>query len=580
MKPYEQFQEKLDNGFTEWMGDRQFLKPYKNYIIQQAFFNLGFSENTILSDNEFNLFKRELNSVIHLYSKLPNFIGRDDEEKDEDTLEDPSYAMSQNQKLNTHARNILRHIMRGSTLVEKENASYKTSKLFASEVIDSLFKKRNPAFMQALRFEMQNMFHRAFDTLQSNELSEDSQRQYEIFQSHALAAYTFVDPVPNGALQIPQKINKKWQLVTYNITRLDISPQTGLLAKTIDDTDRIYAYGLTAKTNAPSLLLLMGTTYSAGQGAQLAQIYNFYPNHSVGEGHDTKAVDNWISQEHAKGKIIHATGHSKGATMAMIMTARHADKIIRADCLNPTGLHSSTFNKLSPSWDKIPDYLKPCINVYAQLGDPVFPLEKGFLTGTHIYKMIPNTQNAAMNCNTLLPIPLMLRKLYEAHIHHFAGRNEILVLNVNTEQENQRKLRIFLDDIKNAINWTRFPVEYLEILTSTLTKKPNELYQQNRVAVVETLALFGILLCYANDVSFGKMLGLTTGLAALPQLSGTLSNIVFGFSKLAATATGAAVGGLFSGAKLSLQALIKHDTQVQAGNKLRLIMVNGERQSC
>lgn len=124
-------------------------------------------------------------------NNLPNFIGEIDglEFTNQSTSEEDSYRI--------HARNLLRHLVRGTGLVAEDGSSYSTSPLANSEIINSLFVKRKPALMEALRCEMQEMLNNAYTWISDENNGDASTReQCEVFLNHILAAYPFIDPQP------------------------------------------------------------------------------------------------------------------------------------------------------------------------------------------------------------------------------------------------------------------------------------------------------------------------------------------------------------------------------------------------
>lgn len=400
-----------------------------------------------------------------------------------DTLEnDPARGEQQYYFLQRTARNLLRYITLGSMVTR--HGHYQKS---LAAIEEGLANKRNPALLTAIRVEVQVMFNHALRQLtqRTNPLAPEDENQFEVFLSNLLALYPFLDPECYEQIKLPQKINGLWTQVIYQVGRIDISPQTGLLAKLLEEEDRLYAYYLTPvpHADAPIHLLLMGTTYPTGQGAVLADLYNFYPRHSVGEKHDTTLLDAWIKQQGAK--KIKIAGHSKGATMAMIMAARFPEHILQADCLNPTGLCQATLNRLQPQWQSIPSASRPKLQVYAQAGDPAFPLENGFLEGTQLYRLTPQNKS----CSTYKPLPKKWMQAFEAHIQHFAGRSDVTITAINLAQENRLRSREFWGNMKAAVNWVLFPIKYFSFCQELIARKCARFFKQHQTAIRIFLAL-------------------------------------------------------------------------------------------
>jgi hypothetical protein len=303
-----------------------------------------------------------------------------------------------------------------------------------------------------------------------------------------LAVYPFIEPEQTNEIVIPQKIDGKWLAVTYNFKKIDMSPQSGLLASLLEDEDRMYAYALEPvagqNPQANAHLLFMGTTFPTGQGEALADLYNFYPRRTVGEAHNTSNVNKWIAETPQK---IIMLGLSKGADNAMIKAAEAATqfpgKVNTAYCFNPTALAEPTLNRLLPAWKSCSDEIRPLIQVVVQKGDPVFPLENGFLPQTQISE-VSSVESITSNYKKLLPA--FIQKASEAHIHNFSGRKSIIIRNKTVAEENLSRGREFRGDIKGALNWLLFPVKYISLCASLKARK---LERQSSYAKIVTRPL-------------------------------------------------------------------------------------------
>lgn len=539
----------------------EMLNANRDAIIKQVLSNIGLKGKDNLSAEEERRFVEELNGVVYLNSQLPCLIG---DREHTDALENPKAPAHATQSIDvTNAQNIFRHLTRGTALTANAGEHYSHSFLAHDDIINNFLKQRNPQLMRVFRQQLQIVLDNAWSKLQDKSLTGDDAKQYEIFQSNVMASYPFWDPEENEQVRVPQKINDVWQLVTYQFKRFDISPKSGPLSWVLEDQDRMYAYAMIPTEKHPdalSHLLLMGTTYPAGQGSALAALYNFYPQHSVGEAHDMSEVDQWLKAQ--SNKNVKIVGHSKGATMAMITAARHPTKILQVDSLNPTGLSEATLARLTPSWNELPMANRPFINVYAQLGDPAFPLEKGFLEGTNIYRIIPNTHVPSMNVAgpLSLSIPEALRKAYEAHIHIFAGRSSALLLKVNMEQENNSLRRELFDDIKHVLNWICFPLEYTELLVKLMARKAGKfLFVDHQILLLVglvgavilgtiifnaaiipfmMLSLESILVKLGIGLSVGLIKGIAVSLTSISPILAYLSmELLYKVSELAAKTT-------------------------------------------
>lgn len=261
----------------------------------------------------------------------------------------------------------------------------------------------------------------------------------------------------------------------------------------LENQDRIYAYGL--KTNEPGAnnhLLLMGTTFPGGQGSALADLYNIKSLNSVGEGHSFKQLGKWLETQQNKNVI--ASGHSKGATMSMIVGAKWPDKIKEANCLNPTGLSGSTLRRYHDTWVNTSN--KPAINVLINEGDIVPYLDMGYLPGTTIRRIKRDTPKLSINFNFPSFLSFLARG-YEDHIHHKAGRENATVENVSVEEMNKASVRPVFNNMRAMVSWLTFPVAYLAVFTNIVGRKFSRFYQQHKHFILGLLLLAGIALLLA-----------------------------------------------------------------------------------
>lgn len=473
------------------------LRTNKVRIIKQALANCCLLEKNALTEAELGLFSQELNLVIHLNSSLPSFI------ENGDAMELIPTGATTAEKHEILAKNLFRHLLRGTPICEVDGQPHTQSLLSDTEglISNTLLSKRNPELVSAFRKQVQDILIRSFTSLKSGILTPSDEKQYEIFQTNFLAMYPFMDPQNGSTINVPQKINEQWLLVTYTVQRLDISPQSGPLSWVIEDEDRMYAYVLNPDKQqfktAYAHLLLMGTTYPAGQGAGIANAYNFFPRHAAGEAHEMSKVEEWLLAQ--DDKTVKVTGHSKGAIQAQIMAGKFPYKIIEANCLNPSGLPRTTQAKILPGYNAVADADKPSINVYTQDGDPVFPFEAGFLPGTRIIKVFPTRDVPIMNCcfglrvplldwRLSIPIPERLRKSYQAHINLYSGWSHVLMVNGSLSIENASQRRIFLGEVKSVLNLFLFPIEYLALFLAIVMRQAQKWAQQNATQTFNLLS--------------------------------------------------------------------------------------------
>lgn len=433
--------------------------------------------------------------------------------KNGEEIENLDEAANQQEKYHRVARNALRHLTYGK--------SFNECKLLTWSNFKALFIQRDSCLLRALRKEVQNIFLNILTNVEGNHFDESSEMRLGILIDNLLSIYPFLDPEDNEETILPQTINNRWERVNYHFEKIDISPKSGPLAKLIEDQDRLFAYGLTPEhRQAQPHLLFMGTTYPAGQGADLNWLYNFSPFYSVGEGHDTSLVEHWLAN-HTNVKIC---GHSKGGTMAMIIAAKFPQNIHNACCLNPTALRIETIKRLEQQWSQIPNAEKPIIEVYTQANDPVFLLENNFLESTIIYRLGKVNDKSS---------------LFAAHANYFAGKKSTLVTEVTDIQaELVSRRREFFTDIKKALNVVMFPYLYSKLVCKTCSRKLKRFFNTHAfiikailflAAIVTGTSLLasGIYTPLIAPIALKIGVGLTYGLAAATNFAiGVISTYV------------------------------------------------------
>lgn len=411
-----------------------------------------------------------------------------------DMIEDPDNANNDTEKYAIIARNGLRHLTYGIPFVD--------CKLVTWDNFSALFITRNPLLLSSLRVEIQYIFLNIEACLHRYVLDIPTQHRLDIFISNLLTAYPFLDPENGEEVTMPHKIADAWHMVRYQFEKIDISPQGGLLASLLEEEDRLYAYGLSpiSHADAQPILLFMGTSYPSGQGADLNWLYNFAPNHSVGEKHHPAHVAHWIAQRHH----IKAIGHSKGGTMAMIYAATYPHAIRQADCLSPTALSSATLARLSTNWASLE--APPQINVYAHRQDPVYYIDRNFLPQTTIYRFGEKDDHVH---------PLA------AHAHYFAGRKNTVIRQYQHNDNGMRSWRRdFLTDVKSSFNWVMFPMMYSKLVYKLCVRKVRRFCAEHAIVMLSLLFTASLMTLIAIAAA-----GILTPVTA--PLAATLSPVLF-----------------------------------------------------
>lgn len=426
----------------------------------------------------------------------------------------PSAAENSDEYYQVNARNALRKLTYGTPLFKGHFLKWSNLKL-AWLNFKALFLKRDPKLLNALRSEMKIIFQKAYQI--SKHCDPEAEKRLEIFVSTLLSNFPFMDPVEGEEVEVPQKINQHWQLVNYKFRKIDISPKTGLLAKLLEEEDRIYAFGMEPQNReANPYLLLMGTTYFSGQGSGLSLMGDVTPGQSVGERHDLTDLEKWIFRH----RNIKITGHSQGGTMALIVAAKYPEYTLQADCLNPAALHQTTLRKLRPWW-QVPRKSNPELRVFTQVGDPVFIFGDGFLPGTRIFQVDHPKAGEGSG--------------FSSHAHHFSGHESASYhewLNYHSKvNSNKRK---FFNDLKAVADLMVGPLLGLNLVYSIIKRKLKRFCSEH----AKTLRALLFVAALATCVTFMLMGGLAPLGAAL-ALQGFTPILVQGLLTVSALAASA-----------------------------------------
>lgn len=309
------------------------------------------------------------------------------------------------------ARNALRFLMMGWSSSCTEFISW--------SMFNAIFIQRNQVLTKALRLVFQEGFEHLFKQLSNLELNSNQHEQVQLYLSNCLSLLPFADLTPYESISVPQFIENKWVLVEYYVSPIELTQNS------IQDSDRVFAYGLTAINNpkAQSHLIFMGTTYPAGQGfvPQIDTDLNVFDN--VGNslyqtGRDT--ILKWVLEQNGK---IHACGISLGGALCQLFALDRGEYLERVDAQNPPGLVDTWDEHLLDHWNSLE--IKPKVVIQHQANDPVSKLGK-LLDGWEYIQVIPPKSKQG-------PISIF------DHFLNYAGFAETEFLSILPEEENKKR---------------------------------------------------------------------------------------------------------------------------------------------
>src|SRR5581483_7623618 len=149
--------------------------------------------------------------------------------------------------------------------------------VISCELLKSLFVKKNPELRLQFRNEVQRILRLLFQELQKNPQGNE-EKLVQIQIGNLLALLPFFEPDPAVSMEVPQRTKNGWQLVSYRVEVLHLTPPS--LGSPIQ------AFGFIpdqAFPDAEPLLLFRGTPFPTLSGSLLSVFTDFVPFYSVGE---------------------------------------------------------------------------------------------------------------------------------------------------------------------------------------------------------------------------------------------------------------------------------------------------------
>ncbi|MBS0654896.1 MAG: hypothetical protein JSR46_03890 [Verrucomicrobia bacterium] len=227
-----------------------------------------------------------------------------------------------------------------------------SSRLVSRRARKALLYKRDPELLLAIQNELQELSKRAVQSTEDVALAN-------LVIGRILALYPFLEPTT--ALEVPVRINEKWEIVTYALERLELS--------WLSLGSPLTAFGLTAPS-FPSLLLLMGTPPPTISGTLLSVWTDFVPGGAVGELAFSlfakKRIKAWLDKQSAPVMLY---GQSLGAALALHTVCAFDEKIDSVHAYCSPALHRRSLSRFT-------GHAK--VKIYWHKGDIVPLVGRGF----------------------------------------------------------------------------------------------------------------------------------------------------------------------------------------------------------
>lgn len=241
------------------------------------------------------------------------------------------------------------------------------------ELISAVLWKPNPELLGEARSLIQDLFVDMHAQLSTQQLSASDEFHLEMIMGDLLSLYPFVKPEPGETVQLPAKIEGKWELVSYTTDRIEMTP--GWMGSPL------VAYGLQpSHPSAPPVLLFKGTTYPTDEGAWLSILTDLNPFASVGSyafGIGKEKIQHWLEQQTSTSKTV-VYGKSLGGAQAWRSALNFPEYIGKVMAYGAPGFSPWEEQKLHRVKEANPELE---LNFFCQKNDPVpysdFPAKKG-----------------------------------------------------------------------------------------------------------------------------------------------------------------------------------------------------------
>ncbi len=312
-------------------------------------------------------------------------------------------------------------------------------KAISARLIIAVLIRRDKKRMQALSQELQKVSQQVYRThLCSDNINPNQEKLAEIFLGNILALYPFTEPEPGSTLEIPQKIENKWQIVTY---RVDVLPLT---APFLGAPVCALALSPNTRNGASPLLLFRGTPHPTASGSLLAMLSDIIPGLSVGEiTYGTSArlrINQWIDTAHTDFGKIKIYGQSLGGSLSLLVVSRHLDKVKEVHAYGSPSLTRRSmkiYNQRRTSLSELPR-----VHIYWNNKDYVPLAGRGFHQDWHLHKVFIPAKQASLL----------------AHASLNTAYPKVIVMKINQDIDRQRRERRIFNIFHEVMSVLLMPI--------------------------------------------------------------------------------------------------------------------------
>lgn len=234
-----------------------------------------------------------------------------------------------------------------------------------STLVHNVLYEADPKLFAEVRVLIQDLLIDMHEQLSTQALSDSDHFHMEMIIGDILSLLPFLRPVHNDTIQVPIKTKAGWELITYTIDRIEMTPAWM--------GSQLVAYGLHSDFDqAPPLLLFKGTTYPSDEGAWLSFLTDLNPFASVGSyafSIGREKIQTWL-EIHASSANAIIYGKSLGGALAWRSAINFPEKIAKVMAYGAPGFFPWEKDKVHQVTDEYP-HLRDRIYFFCQENDLV-----------------------------------------------------------------------------------------------------------------------------------------------------------------------------------------------------------------
>lgn len=318
-------------------------------------------------------------------------------------------------------KNVIRWLFGNPQIIGSDFAVLTTKLLKAAAI------QKDDALLDQAQRELEAIGQRLLTQLQSGKLSKSEYRLTEILLGQILALYPFFEPKTGTVLSLPQKIGDKWELVTFRVEQIPLTP------KWLGPP--ILAFGLLPEEGsaegARPRLLFPGTSQPTASWSPLDTWADFVPGYSVGEFvFNFWAKDilrEWI-EKRARQKV-EVTGISLGGSLTLLTVSHFPQLVSQAKAFVPPAVRGQVVSDFERKFEQLDYSSRPAVSLYWQEGDFVSLIGPAWSKHWDAYRLIPGKQ----------------LDFISAHNKAFSAQPLTAVVRLDTEKDSKRILRHFFN---------------------------------------------------------------------------------------------------------------------------------------